>query len=84
MLDMLDGMHEFFTQAAYHSSLANTFEILPSKEKTKEEQNTATNTDRSHGSGAVIISFSEARARRIMQQDALAKERITQRALNKL
>lgn len=82
MLDMLDGMHEFFTQSAYHSSQANSFEILPKEEGSKGENQTTTDTHQAES--ADVISFSEARARRIMQQDAKGKELIAKRSLNKL
>ena len=65
MLDMLDGMHEFFTQSAYHSSLANSFEILPEEEADKVD----TGFDQCLDDSAVVVSFSEARERRIAQQD---------------
>ncbi|MBL1432738.1 MAG: hypothetical protein COC09_02875 [Gammaproteobacteria bacterium] len=84
MLDMLDGMHEFFTQTAYHSSLANSFEILRAKEKVNgEHNNQAEKTALSQECGAVIISFSEARARRAMRQDPYGKDIIAQRSLSK-
>ncbi len=72
MLDMLDGMHEFFTQAAYHSSMANSFEIL-SDEGEKDVVNSDSET--CEDSSAEVISFSEARARRLIDK-SLEKNRI--------
>lgn len=82
MLDMLDGMHEFFTQSAYHSSQAHSFEILPSEESTTGENHTG--VDHCQGNSADVISFSEARARRVMRQDPKGKDIIAHRSLNKL
>ncbi len=59
MLDMLDGMHEFFTQAAYRSSMTNSFEIISDKEEFNLQQNTNLNTC------AEVISFSQAKAQRM-------------------
>lgn len=84
MLDMLDGMHEFFTQAAYHSSVANSFEILSQEEKIEGELNDQSAcSDSNLDSGAVVISFSEARARHVMRQDQHGKDIIAQRSLSK-
>ncbi len=77
MLDMLDGMHEFFTQTAYHSSLANSFKILP---KEGEQGESVRNTAHSQDDRAVVISFSEARARRVTLQDNLNKKAATTRS----
>ena len=82
MLDMLDGMHEFFTQSAYHSSQANSFKILPSEKSTTGENHT--DVDQYQGNSADVISFSEARARRVMRQNTKGKGIVAHRSLNKL
>ena len=65
MLDMLDGMHEFFTQAAYHPSLANSFEILSEE---GEDGAVTTDSETCTDNGAEVISFSEARTRRLIDK----------------
>jgi len=79
MLDMLDGMHEFFTQSAYRSSLANSFKIVLEEEL----NNVDTSSGHCQDDSAVVISFSEARARRIAQQDNRSKKTNTQLSLIK-
>lgn len=76
MLDMLDGMHEFFTQAAYRSSLTNSFEIV-SDEGNQEAP--ISNPD----NGAKVISFNEARARRAFEQRRCGEDLVDSRSLIK-
>lgn len=71
MLDILDGMHEFFIQAAYHGSVANSFEILPAEEDGHLPANACPSEE---PGSAKIISFNEARVRRMIKGETKDKK----------